>query len=121
RYIMAEPPRRIGLEVADAARFLGRLDDPGRDQAFQRTARFRDRDELGHQPPAVRDVHRVALLRQVNVHARVLPKFPDPDAVPGPGPPGGLGARRGPAGRSGPRRGPASAARGPPAPAPAAP
>jgi hypothetical protein len=31
---MAEPPRRIGLEVADAARFLGRLDDPGRDEAF---------------------------------------------------------------------------------------
>jgi hypothetical protein len=48
---LLSPWRRIGLEVADAARFLGRLDDPGRDQAFQRAARFRDRDELGHQPP----------------------------------------------------------------------
>jgi len=48
----------------------------------------------------------------------VLAKFPDPDAVPGPGPPGGLGARRGPAGFPpagfpGPGRGPASAARAP--------
>ncbi|HMI23567.1 MAG TPA: hypothetical protein VK594_03680 [Streptosporangiaceae bacterium] len=50
----------------------------------------------------------------------MLAKFPDPDAVPGPGPPGGLGARRGPtgfppagfppAGFPGPGRGPASAA-----------
>jgi len=43
----------------------------------------------------------------------VLAKFPDPDAVPGPGPPGGLGARRGPAGFPGPGRGPVSAARFP--------
>jgi len=48
----------------------------------------------------------------------MLAKFPDPDAMPGPAPPGGLGARRGsagfpPAGFPGPGRGPASAARAP--------
>src|SRR5438876_12026126 len=97
--------RRIRLEVADAARFLGRFDDPGRDQAFQRAARFPDRNELGYQPPPVGDVHRVALLREVDVHARVLAKFPDADAMPGSGSPGGLGPRRGPAGLPDPGRG----------------
>src|SRR5262249_39905569 len=99
-----------GLEVADAARLLGRLDDSGGDQAFQRAARFPDRDELGHQPPPVGDVHRVALLREVDVDARVLAQFPDPDAVPARDPAGGLGAARAAAGWPGPGRVPAAGA-----------
>ncbi len=83
---------RRGLDVQQAARILGGLDDAGGDEPFQRAFHVPGRDEAGDEPPPVGDVHGLSLLHEIHVDTGVLAQFTDADAVrglgglaPGPG------------------------------------
>ncbi len=65
---------------------------PAAIEPFQWALHVPGRDEAGHEPSPVSDVHRLPLLHEIHVDAGVLPQFADADAADGlvpPGPPPG--------------------------------
>ena len=69
------------FDVQQAAGIFGWLDDPGRDQPFERALHVPGRDEARYEPSPVGDIHRLPFLHEVHVDAGVLAQFPDADAV----------------------------------------